>query len=140
MEAGGTYLPTIYLVLDNWCEICYLALSLTHSLSIYFILVGNKLVERPKLVDILLVISIEIPRLKNNYVVMLLRANETVRLLTLFYNGIIIVLIYYTKEGTLVIMNTKFFLTILRFQYIKVYLHFAYTLEDQTCWKKSDII
>ena len=77
------------------------------------------MVWRPKLVDILLVISIEIPRLKNNYVVMLLRANETVRLLTLFYNGIIIVLIYYTKEGTLVIMNTKFFLTILRFQYIK---------------------
>ena len=37
-------------------------------------------------------------------------------------------------------MNTKFFLTILRFQYIKVYLHFAYTLEDQTCWKKGDII
>ena len=75
------------------------------------------MVERPKLVDILLVISIEIPRLKNNYVVMLLRANETVRLLTLFYNGIIIVLIiiYYTKEGTLVIINTKFFLTILRF-------------------------
>lgn len=56
------------------------------------------MVERPKLVDILLVISIEIPRLKNNYVVMLLRANETVRLLTLFYNGIIIVLIYYTKD------------------------------------------
>ena len=98
------------------------------------------MVERPKLVDILLVISIEIPRLKSNYVVMLLRANETVRLLTLFYNGIIIVLIYYTKEGTLVIINTKFFLTILRFQYIKVYLHFAYTLEDQTCWKKGDII
>ena len=64
------------------------------------------MVERPKLVDILLVISIEIPRLKNDYVVMLLRANETVRLLTLFYNGIIIVLIiiYYTKEGTLVII------------------------------------
>ena len=65
--------------------------------------------DQSYLVDILFVISIEIPRLKNNYVVMLLRANETVRLLTLFYNGIIVVLIYYTKEGTLVILNTVLF-------------------------------